>query len=168
MHKIVERMLLLSKLENTNNVNVKNDVDIIAIFNDIIEISTTKKKNIKLTLNTELKNVKIKGDHTFIYEAFDNIISNALDFVSDKGQVDINIKKLNKKYEIKITDNGAGIPDYALTRVFEKFYSLPRPGHKNKSSGLGLNITKKIIELHYGTIKIESIQDEFTKIIIEI
>ena len=53
-------------------------------------------------------------------------------------------------------DNGPGIPDYALEKIFDKFFSLPRPKSKQKSSGLGLSFVKRVMDLHNGSIRIEN------------
>lgn len=55
-----------------------------------------------------------------------------------------------------IRDTGAGIPDYALEKVFDKFYSLPRPDTGKKSSGLGLSLVREVAELHNGDITIKN------------
>lgn len=68
-----------------------------------------------------------------------------------------------KKIKIIVTDNGAGIPDYAIDKIFDKFYSLPRPAYKSnsgqKSTGLGLNFVQEVAKLHGGTVTLQNHAD---------
>jgi two-component system sensor histidine kinase CreC len=62
----------------------------------------------------------------------------------------------NDQVLIKIEDSGVGIPEYARDKIFEKFYSLERPRSGKKSTGLGLSFIKEVLQLHEGTIAVES------------
>ena len=65
----------------------------------------------------------------------------------------------NRSYEVGIRDHGPGLPDYALDRVFEKFYSLRRPDSGKKGTGLGLSFVKEIAELHRGSVGLRNHPD---------
>ena len=60
---------------------------------------------------------------------------------------------------LSIKDNGTGIPDFALDKIFDKFYSLPRPATQQKSTGLGLNFVQEVAKLHGGSITLSNQQD---------
>jgi two-component system, OmpR family, sensor histidine kinase CreC len=154
MRQIVDRMLILSQLENVHTISEKTNIDIIEIFQEIIQSVRTRSSERRIIFDIPDSPVMIKGDRILLYEAFENIISNAIDFTEENGKIKICIEPESSLVKITISDNGAGIPDYAIDKVFNKFYSLPRPGKKEKSSGLGLTITREIIELHVGTINI--------------
>lgn len=154
MRRIVDRMLLLSQLENVNTINEKNTVDIIEIFQEIIKSVRTRSSKRSIVFDIPDSPINIRGDRMLLYEAFENIISNAIDFTEDDGRISICIEAESPTIKITISDNGSGIPDFAVSKVFNKFYSLPRPGKKEKSSGLGLSITREVIELHGGTVSI--------------
>lgn len=168
MSKIVDRMLLLSQLENINTIHGKTDVDIIEIVNEILNSLKTTYPGKKITSELTETAVLIKGDRLLIYEAIDNILKNAVEFTDKEGEISVIADLKHDQLRIKIIDDGAGIPEYAMKRAFEKFYSLPRPGKEEKSSGLGLSITKEIIELHNGSIQLTSILDEGTEVIIKL
>lgn len=169
MRRIVDRMLLLSKLENVGTISEKINIDIIEIFREIISSLSTRSAKRKITLEIGDDPVKkIRGDKILLYDAMENIISNSIDFTDSSGEISIEINQDNDILKITIYDDGAGIPDYALDKVFNKFYSLPRPGKKEKSSGLGLSITKKVIELHGGRIDISNNKDNGVTIKIEL
>ncbi|MCP3965870.1 MAG: GHKL domain-containing protein [Lentisphaerae bacterium] len=102
---------------------------------------------------------RISGDKFLIREAIDNLIKNAVDLSSKNGEIDISLSCSNGSAVIQIKDHGTGIPGYAQERVFEKFYSLPRPSGGRKSSGLGLSIVRQITCLHNGTVKLANNQN---------
>ena len=60
-------------------------------------------------------------------------------------------------WRLEIDDDGPGVPDYAKDRVFERFYSLPRPGSDRKSTGLGLSFVREVAALHRGTVTLENV-----------
>ncbi len=110
-------------------------------------------------LNIHENVARISGDKFLIREAIDNLIKNAVDLSSKNGEIDISLSCSNGSAVIQIKDHGTGIPGYAQERVFEKFYSLPRPSGGRKSSGLGLSIVRQITCLHNGTVKLANNQN---------
>ncbi len=103
-------------------------------------------KQIKINLLEEEDN-QLMGESFLIRQALSNIIHNAIDFTPPKGHITIRVAP----GEVSVQDNGPGIPQYALSRVFERFYSLQRPDSGRKSSGLGLSIVQRVTELHGGS-----------------
>ncbi len=93
-------------------------------------------------------------DEDKITRAINNLVRNALDFSPTAGQVDITAKAVKRNVEIVVRDRGPGLPDYARARVFEKFFSLPRPATGKRSTGLGLAFVREVAQLHGGTAKI--------------
>ena len=129
----------------------KREVDINLVVNDLINILYIPdhvKVNILNTLPT------IKGHKTKLQQVFQNLISNAIKFLDKEvGVIDINVKELNTHYKFSIKDNGIGIDKKFHDKIFKIFHAL----NKNKdSTGIGLSIVKKIIELHEGDIWLES------------
>jgi two-component system sensor histidine kinase CreC len=88
-------------------------------------------------------------------QAVSNLLQNAIDFSPEGGVIEIDCRFAGDQVEIDLVDRGEGIPDYAWSRIFERFYSLPRPGGGQKSTGLGLNFVNEAIELHGGDVSIE-------------
>jgi two-component system sensor histidine kinase CreC len=92
------------------------------------------------------------GDAFLLQRALNNLISNALDFSPENSSITTQIQAQGKQCIINIRDHGQGIPEYALDRIFEKFYSLRRPDSGQKSTGLGLPFVREIAHLHGGEI----------------
>jgi len=91
-----------------------------------------------------------------LHEAIANLVQNAIDFSPHHKSISVICRLENKRVSIAIEDRGAGIPDYALEKIFEKFYSLQRPDTGKKSTGLGLNFVREVATLHQGEIILEN------------
>lgn len=104
--------------------------------------------------------LRIRGNEGRLAQVFQNLIGNALSFSPPGGTVAVRIQREGDEAVIKVEDQGPGIPDGKLEAVFERFYS-ERPKHEayGKHSGLGLSISKQIIDAHHGRIWAENIRD---------
>jgi signal transduction histidine kinase len=103
----------------------------------------------------------VQGDIGLIERVFENLIENALRHSYDGGEIALNIAEQNGSVAVKIADKGSGIAKEDLPRIFERFYR----GDKSRSSGgagLGLAITKRIVELHGSRIDVTSAPGEGT------
>lgn len=148
---LVTSLLKLSRLESgtiklkKEKINLKELIDkAIEPINVLLEL-----KNIKLTKNIE--NVTLNVDINWTVEALLNIIKNACEHTLDKIEI---IGSTNPLYtEIKIIDNGAGISKKDIKHIFERFY---KGNHNKESIGIGLNMSKKIINLQNGLIEVSS------------
>jgi len=98
------------------------------------------------------------------------VVSNAIKFVKPhEGEILITLNSSKKRTVFTIEDNGIGIPKDAQIRLFEKFYQVENGSYSDiKGSGLGLSIVKKIVELHKGTIHLESVVNKGTKVMISL
>jgi two-component system sensor histidine kinase CreC len=85
-----------------------------------------------------------------------NLLQNALEFSPTGGVVTFSARLEPYRVVWRVDDVGPGVPDYALPRVFERFYSLPRPGSTRKSTGLGLALVREIAHLHRGEARLEN------------
>lgn len=155
MQRIVERMLELASLEQQRELKNVETIDLNKMIQEIGEALclAIQKKGIALRLNFD-KPYHLKGERFLLYQAIYNLLHNAVEFTGNHGTISVDIKRHWDRLQISIQDNGAGIPPYALEKIFEKFYSLPRPGTGQKSSGLGLALVKEVAELHRGQITI--------------
>ena len=156
-HTLLEQLLKIAALESKQQLENIDTVDLIEVLHEAREalIGLWKAKNITIEINSQLTSL-IKGDRFLLFQAFRNILQNAIEFSEKDSVIRIQVSLLEEKIIVEIADQGVGIPDFAKERIFEKFYSLERPDTKRKSSGLGLSFVKEVVELHKGKIKIDS------------
>ena len=170
--------------EYVNDIHVSG-IHLLGMINEILEISKIESKAIKLALSTfsltmsmtevvnivtplankkhiELKvdipeDVEIKADYQKIQQILYNLLSNAIKFTKENGKIETGYTKKDDSVEIYVKDNGIGIDKKYHGKIFAKFVQLNNIYSKKESStGLGLTITKELVELHGGKITFES------------
>lgn len=157
IQNIVDRLLDLAKLEQQQALENNERLDISNIIEEILTNHETQLLQKSLTHTTNIEpNGRVIGDVFLIHQAINNILDNAIDFSPKDSLIQIKGVISDLHYVLTIQDAGEGIPSYAQDKVFERFYSLPRPDTGKKSSGLGLSFVKEVMLLHHGEITIES------------
>lgn len=157
IRSIVERLLQLSSLENRKTLQ---NIETIQLDNLLENIRTSlepvlTQKHIKIITKCNNK-ISIKCEKFLLRQSIENIINNAIDFSPVNGLIEISISNKDDNTIINISDEGIGIPEFALDKIFNRFYSLCRPNSDKKSSGLGLSFVKEAISLHKGYINIRN------------
>jgi signal transduction histidine kinase len=167
LHVIIDDMIDVSLIDNNLLSLNFQKVTLMHIFNLLegeLEKSVTERKQ-------KLKIKKFKGINTWIYadserlyQALNNVLANAIKFTPDNGKIEVDGRMLPGFIEIIVSDTGIGVAPENYTAIFEKFAQLGRPNlhssgktkFKGGGPGLGLSITRGIIEAHGGTIWVES------------
>ena len=159
---IVRDLDMITKLETGDLHLEKEDFNIVEIIQgsfDLLEMKAAK-KNITLTFDIDYdKPIWVYGDRDRIQQILTNLIVNSIKYGKEDGTTEISIENLIKnKVIVRVTDNGEGIEEENLPRVFERFYRVDKSGsRKEGGSGLGLSIVKHIIEAHDEKIYVESV-----------
>ncbi len=159
---IVNDLDLITKLEIGDlNLNIQK-IDIIQLIESVFEFIEikAKKKNISLVLNNNCRRpLYIKADEERIRQVLMNLIVNSVKYGNEKGTTEVSIEELiEDKLIIRVTDNGEGIKNEHISRIFERFYRVSKSRSREEGgSGLGLSIVKHIIEAHNEKIYVESI-----------
>ncbi|XDD55868.1 two-component system sensor histidine kinase CreC [Leptospira sp. WS4.C2] len=159
IQNLIEQLLELSFLEGKKEISLEDRVFIHGLVEEVISDfqSELQWKSIFVVIQCADTTWEIKGNRNYLYLAIKNLIRNSIDFASANDTINIEIhKEPDNSVKLSVLDEGQKIPDYALTRVTEKFYSLPRPTNNRKSSGLGLSIVSQIVELHGGKLEIKN------------
>lgn len=155
MEQLISDVLKYSSIgaERVKRVNVNIDV----LVQDVVKL-IYKPKHIDIFINNKLP--IIKGDQIKLQQLFQNLIANAIKFIDkSKGSIIIDVKELNNSYQFSVSDNGIGIENKFHNRIFKIFHSV----NKSKdSTGIGLAIVKKIVNLHGGEIWLESVPKKGT------
>jgi two-component system, OmpR family, phosphate regulon sensor histidine kinase PhoR len=110
-----------------------------------------------IDMDLELPETVISADEDLLGQVWGNLLHNSIKFTPAGGQVHVELQQQNRRVICRVTDTGIGISEKALEHVFERFYKADQARERaNAGSGLGLAITKKIVDLHRGTITIAS------------
>ena len=159
---IVKDLDLITKLE-AGELNVNwEEFDIIELIKNAFELLEMKaaKKKIGLTFDMVYDTpVYVRGDQEKIRQVVTNLLVNSIKYGHEKGTTEVSVENLiQNKVIIRVTDNGEGIPEQHIPRLFERFYRVDKSrNRKEGGSGLGLAIVKHIIEAHEEKIYVESV-----------
>jgi len=158
---IVSDLDMITKLEVGNlnlNITVFNIVELIQSVFDLFEMKANK-KGITLTFDRDYETaIWVKADKERIQQVLTNLVVNSIKYGQENGTTELSIEPLIKnKLIVRVTDNGEGIEEEHLPRLFERFYRVDKSGSRQEGgSGLGLAIVKHIVEAHDERIYVES------------
>ena len=156
---MINDLLDLSRIEAGHMELERTSVDTGSIAGEVVELLQPMAKEKSLTLATNIIDPipLIQGDRDKLVQIFTNLTSNALKFTPPSGTVTVEVKYHNDGYiHASVTDTGCGIPPNELETVFERFYRSQSADLKDRGAGLGLAITKSLVELHGGKVGVES------------
>ena len=149
---LVKKLLSYARLHALE----KTEVDINLILKDILSLTSFKLKNKKIIINEEYSSdlPLIYGDAHFLEQVFVNLVLNACDAMPNGGQLTVKTFSNNNDFiEIKVIDNGEGIPNEHLNNIFDPFFTTKQ---KNNGTGLGLYLSYSFVEQHGGKISVKS------------
>jgi len=164
---LVNDILDIAKME-AGHLELNNEnLNIIRLLEKSVELNEQYCKDCDTALTfsypKNAKSIRVNGDELRLLQVMSNFISNAAKFTHENDLIEINVRIENKYVVVGITDHGPGISYNQQDLVFSKFKQLgKRSNNKLPGTGLGLNISKKIIELQHGIIGFESIPNEKT------
>jgi two-component system sensor histidine kinase CreC len=154
---LVERLLELADLEKRRRLAELTRFDLAPLVRDILEALGPALASRRIAVQTDLpEGCSVDGDRFLLQRALANLLHNALEFSPEGGTLEIGIRSSKRHHDIRVRDYGPGVPDFAEKRVFERFYSLPRPATGRKSTGLGLSFVREIADLHHGTVELSN------------
>jgi len=157
LNVFASRLLQLAAVEKRRDIENLETFPLEPLVEDVIEAHALECESRKLSVRlNKTAGAAICGDRLLIRQAIDNLFRNAIDFSPRGGQITLNLYPQDRRTLIDITDEGPGIPDYVGERVFERFFSMPRPDTGRKSTGLGLNFTREVAELHNGSLVLDN------------
>jgi two-component system, OmpR family, sensor histidine kinase CreC len=160
LSEMIDKMLALASVEYRQNEIEKKPVNLAELCRKLVasleQGSHKKLQDKKIQIEPDGLDLEawVQADAFLITQALQNLLDNAIDFSPDGGLIKIAIEIEQNHYCMKVQDQGSGIPDYAITRLFERFYSLPRPDTGQRSSGLGLSFVKEVALAHKGEVSL--------------
>ena len=131
--------------------------NLVDFVNEFLQSYSFNNKKIKINFESESEDIKIFANKNKLAQVFINLIDNSFSYSPKNSEILISIKIINNEVAVYFADQGIGIPSRLKDKVFERFYT-DRPSEQDKHSGLGLSISKKIIESFYGSLELSSIK----------
>ncbi|KWX70935.1 hypothetical protein AMQ84_28275 [Paenibacillus riograndensis] len=158
-----KQLLTLSSLDYDENALDRKDIDLRAQLRQVLQIMEWRLTEKELAVRLQVADITLQGDANLLYQVWMNLLSNAIKYTQTGGTIAISAKAENQHCMVTVTDNGEGIPADQLPMIFDRFYKVDRARTRDSnSSGLGLSIVRKIIEVHGGTVEATSTVGEGT------
>jgi two-component system sensor histidine kinase CreC len=154
---LVDRLLQLSAIEGRRELRDVEHIVLAPLVREVADGLEPLMTSKEIVPDLDLEpSAAVWGEHFLLRQALANILKNAVEFSPVGGALGLRLRSEDRQAVITVDDAGPGVPDYALSRVFEKFYSLGRPDTGRRSSGLGLPFARETALLHGGEITIEN------------
>ncbi|MBD9466145.1 two-component system sensor histidine kinase CreC [Pseudomonas sp. Pdm06] len=159
MQQLIERLLNLAQIEQRQGLEDVVAVPLVALLDELLEArgGWIERRQLKVEQHIAA-DLTLTGEAFLLRQALGNLLENALDFTPAHGLLRISAERVGSHVEIRLFNQAEPIPDYALSRLSERFYSLPRPDSGRKSTGLGLNFVEEVVQLHGGTFRIGNVE----------
>ncbi len=156
MAEMIDKLLALAAVEHRQRIEQPQILDLRTIADEAAERIAPKFAQRSLRLDVreavDARGLRVSGDAFLLRQSLLNLLENAADFAPPGSTVELRLRRDADRIGVDVCDRGPGVPDYALDRAFERFYSLPRPEGGSRSSGLGLCFVAEAVELHGGSV----------------
>ncbi|HSD68140.1 MAG TPA: HAMP domain-containing sensor histidine kinase [Woeseiaceae bacterium] len=153
LQQMIEKLLYYGAAGDIGEQELRESVQFDLLVNDVLEryADTTAARNV--TLRRMLEPVTVTGNTRRLTAVVDNLVSNAVKYTPDRGEIEIELSKRNGVVTLNVRDNGPGVPESARPHVFDWFYTGPRPPQwKVAGTGMGLAIAREYARHHDGDI----------------
>lgn len=151
--QLIDKLLALIRVEKQQHLSATTRIGLRDLAAQVQADCAARMHARAQTLMIDAADLQVDGDALLLRQALGNLLDNAIDFSPRGGVIALRIAARGDMVVITVGDQGTGIPDYAQERLFERFYSLPRPDGA-KSTGLGLPFVREAVALHRGTISV--------------
>ncbi len=160
MQQLIERLLHLAQVEQRQGLEEQVAVPLQALVDSLLQAQMARIEAAGLQIENHIgADLSARGEAFLLRQALANLLDNALDFTPPGGLIRFSGEARDGQIELLLFNQAEPIPDYALARLCERFYSLPRPGSGRKSTGLGLNFVAEVMQLHGGALQIANTAD---------
>lgn len=152
---LLQDISTLNRMDYATDKIIIGRVDVSRIVTDIVQETSLAAEEKEMTvLNCLPEDIIVNGNQSLIYSIFRNLIDNAINYAGNGSTVNISATEQQDKWSFTVADNGTGIAEEHLTRIFERFYRVDKGRSRSLGgTGLGLAIVKNAVILHGGTIK---------------
>lgn len=162
LQQLIDRLLALADVEQMRGLRTVEPVDLVPLTRELLHTlePRLRLKNLHLVEVMDTGGATgtvVNGDRFLIAQALANLLDNAIDFSPQGGTLTVAIRRVQGAVEWSVQDEGPGVPDYAVDKIFDRFYSLPRADTREKSSGLGLCLVREVSDLHGGSVTLTNV-----------
>jgi two-component system sensor histidine kinase CreC len=157
IQEVVDRMMELTLLETRRSLARVQPVALGPLLDEVVAgaQAAAAPRGVRI-VRQGAADVQAEGDRFLLRRAISNLVDNAIAFSPQGGSVHVELEAAGGEAVVRVRDEGPGVPHYAREKVFEKFYSLARPGTGKRSTGLGLSFVRHIATLHHGRIALDN------------
>ncbi|SOY84248.1 sensory histidine kinase [Cupriavidus taiwanensis] len=154
LETMIRKLLALAEVEQRQRLETREPVRLGELLAQLCaELEPrARQRGVVLRLEPAPNPDVVAGDPFLLRQAIANLLDNAIDFAPRDSAIAVALERRGAQLAIIVADHGPGVPDYALPRVFERFYSLPRPQGADKGTGLGLCFAREVAALHHGSV----------------
>ncbi|AQZ94585.1 two-component system sensor histidine kinase CreC [Halopseudomonas phragmitis] len=157
LQRLVDRLLSLASVEKRQHLEHPERLDLAALAERELESKRPQIERKQLTLHQQQTgDCQLEGEAFLLEQTISNLLDNAIEFSLPGGLILLQLSANEQQVRLTVSNDGPPVPDYALERVFERFYSLPRPDGQRKSTGLGLSFVREVAQLHQGKISLRN------------
>lgn len=158
--QLIDKLLELIKVEKQQQLSQITNINIVDLLDQVlIDFSDAiARKNLRIQFDVQAQTQTIQGDPLLLRQAIGNLIDNAIAFSPHGAAIRLHQQVDDTHFTLFIDDQGSGIPDYAIAKIFDRFYSLPR-ADAAKSTGLGLPFVREVISLHGGEVSLQNLAE---------
>ncbi len=160
MRRMVDELLVLARFDAGQVVMARDPVELSPLLRECIEKLAPQAQAAAVALKLDAPDrLFVTGDADRLAQVFANLLDNGVAHTPTGGEVTLAARRVDEEHAVKVTvtDTGEGIPAEALPRIFERFYQVDKARKRSRGAGLGLAITKEIVEAHGGILTAESV-----------
>lgn len=155
---LIRKLLTLAEVEQRQHLEKREPVRLVTEVDQIVQSlePRARQRGVRLAWTPPASIPPVTGDVFLLRQAIVNLLDNALDFAPAGSTIDVTLERVPRHDQVvlRIDDRGPGIPDFAMSRLFERFYSLPRPDGADRGTGLGLCLVREVALLHQGEVTV--------------
>ncbi|GHA80218.1 two-component system sensor histidine kinase CreC [Cognatilysobacter bugurensis] len=155
---MIDKMLALAAVEHRQRLDDVHAVRVAELLDEVTRDAQARLqgRGQRLEVHFDDAELQVAGDGFLLRQALVNLVENASDFAPASSAIELHAERDGEVAQLCVLDRGPGVPDYATPRVFERFYSLPRPDGGSRSSGLGLCFVAEVATLHGGSTALDN------------
>lgn len=167
LSNLTKQLLLLSELDNSDHLTFNESIELDKVIKEVVRNLNYLLDDKEISIVFDMEEITIQGNNKLLYQAFYNILNNAIKYSPEYSMIQINVYKQDGFINVSFIDEGYGMTQKQLSQIRDRFYKGDQSHNVHvDSNGLGLSIVDSIIEHHNAQIFFESVLDEGTKVTI--